>query len=52
MNVFITRYDRARLESLRMRKYFCMFRYGKVEYRVVQEETLCSFLQYFTYVPS
>jgi len=23
-------YDRARLESLRMRKYFCVFRYGKI----------------------
>ena len=30
MNVFIMWYDRARLESLRMRKYFCVFRYEKV----------------------
>lgn len=34
MIVFIMRYDRARLESLRMRKYFCVFRYGKAGYQL------------------
>jgi len=42
----------ARLESLRMRKYFCTFRYRKARCTAYtsQKETLCLFLQHFAYI--
>lgn len=52
MIVFIMWYNKARLESLRMRKYFCVFRYGKAGYQALQEETSSLFLQHFAYILS